>query len=145
MVPGADNTILANENGQRETYSMRHRLRALRNQCDFLNVQENPAAQIRMRPFKRIALFKEPHREQIADPLAPLNHPQAELELRNRLFFKLLYYGSGIPPGRACAAEYRGRRPVKQPIVSKVKRALCHLIQSIRCGTAIPRYFWLFA
>jgi integrase/recombinase XerC len=73
----------------------RHRLLALRHLYDFLKVPENPAAKIHMRPFRRKLLFKEPHREQIGETLARLDHPQTELELRNRLIFEL-FYGSGI-------------------------------------------------
>jgi integrase/recombinase XerC len=72
-----------------------HRFLAIRYLYDFLKVTDNPVREIRMRPFKRILLFKEPHRRQIAAALERLERPQTELELRNRLIFEL-FYGSGI-------------------------------------------------
>jgi len=78
------------------SYDTKHRrLIALRHLYKYLKVPENPASKIRMRPFRRIELFKEPKRQQVADALLRVDHPQSELELRNRLIFEL-FYGSGI-------------------------------------------------
>lgn len=78
------------------SYDTKHRrLGTLELLYEFLKVKENPASQISMRPFRRIELFKEPKRQQIADTVSRLERPDTELELRNRLIFELLY-GSGI-------------------------------------------------
>jgi site-specific recombinase XerD len=76
-------------------YDTKHRrLLTLRALFTFLRI-ENPAAGITMRPFKRIRIFKEPHRKQIYDAIGRLDKAESALELRNRLIFEMLY-GSGI-------------------------------------------------
>jgi site-specific recombinase XerD len=76
-------------------YDTKHRrLLAIRALFTFLQL-ENPTAEIVMRPFKRIRIFKEPHRKQILDAIVRLDLPESVLDLRNRLVFEM-FYGSGI-------------------------------------------------